>query len=336
MRGNAFRSTRQPRQAVWTNLRPTRYSVKLMAAVLLGHLAAGLLATVGAAQTISKEQLEFYTAEWKGDRFPDGRPKVPDDLLKRMKRVSIEEAWGVLRSHKYENQFDGGWLTIHNDVPVVGRALTAQYMPTRVELAERMKARGNDQGRKGNMNSWPIDALSPGDVYVADGFGKVFEGTLIGDNLGNSIFANSGNGVVFDGSLRDLEGLAEIDGFNAFVRGWDPTAIRDMMLTGLNTPIRIGRATVLPGDVVLAKREGVIFIPAHLAEEVVERAERIMLRDQFGHQRLRERKYTPGQIDGKWNKEINQDFVQWLRQNTETLGVPRTIIEALIRERSAE
>jgi regulator of RNase E activity RraA len=185
------------------------------------------------------------------------------------------------------------------------------------------------------MNSWPIDALRRGDVYVADGFGKIHDGTLIGDNLGNSIFAKSGNGVVFDGSVRDLQGLSEIEGFNAFVRGWDPTAIRDMMLTGLNTPIRIGHATVLPGDVVLAKREGVIFIPPHLAEAVVEQSERIALRDRFGHQRLREGKFTPGQIDTKWTKEIEADFAAWLKENRERLDVPRETVDALLREISA-
>jgi regulator of RNase E activity RraA len=182
------------------------------------------------------------------------------------------------------------------------------------------------------MNSWPIDALKPGDVYVADGFGKIHEGTLIGDNLGNAIFAKSGNGVVFDGSARDLAGLSEIEGFNAFVRGWDPTAIRDMMLIGLNTPIRIGHVTVLPGDVLLGKREGVIFIPPQFAAEVVEKSERIMLHDLFGHQRLRQGKYTPGQIDGKWSKEIDKDFIEWLKQNKERPEVPRATIEALIRE----
>jgi 4-hydroxy-4-methyl-2-oxoglutarate aldolase len=292
----------------------------------LGHVAS--------AQTISREQMVFLTAEWKGERFPDGRPKVPDEILKRIRKVSIEEAWGVLRGHGYNSQFEGDWKTIHADVPVVGRALTAQYLPSRPELAARMLSRGHQEGRIGAMNSWPIDALQPGDVYVADGFGKIYEGTLIGDNLGNAIFAKSGNGVVFDGSIRDLAGLSEIEGFNAFVRGWDPTAIRDMMLIGLNTPIRIGRVTVLPGDVVLARREGVTFIPAQFAEEVVDRAERIMLRDRFGHQRLREGTYTPGQIDGRWTKEIEKDFSQWLLQNKDTLDVPRATIEALIRELS--
>src|SRR5262245_42761425 len=292
---------------------------------------------VAGAQTISREQMVFLTAEWKGERFPDGRPKVPDDILARMRKVSIEEAWGVLRSHGYYSQFEGDWKTIHQNVPVVGRALTAQYLPARPELAVRILRRGHEEGRVGPMNSWPIDALEPGDVYVADGFGKIHEGTLIGDNLGNAIFAKSRNGVVFDGSVRDLAGLTEIEGFNAFVRGWDPTSIRDMMLAGLNTPIRIGRVTVLPGDVVLAKREGVIFIPPQFAQEVVEQAERIMLRDLFGHQRLREKVYTPGQIDGRWTPEIEKDFTQWLMQNTDSLGkdVPRATIDALIRERSS-
>ncbi len=287
------------------------------------------------AQTISREHLVFLTAEWKGDRFPDGRPKVPDQILDRMRKVSIEEAWGLLRSRGYHSQFEGDWKTIHNDVPVVGRALTAQYMPARPELARRLLDRGNREGRVGAMNSWPIDALQRGDVYVADGFGKIHDGTLIGDNLGNSIFAKSGNGVIFDGSVRDLQGLTEINGFNAFVRGWDPTAIQDMILMGLYTPIRIGHVTVLPGDIVLAKREGVIFIPAHLAEAVVDQAERIMLRDRFGHQRLREGTYTPGQIDTRWTREIEEDFARWLKENKDRLDAPRNTIEALIEELSA-
>jgi len=298
--------------------------------------AAGLLELAAAApthaQTIPREQMLFLTAEWRGERFPDGRPKVPDALLERMEHASLEEAWGVLRSHGYHNQFEGGWTMIHQDVPVIGRALTAQYMPERPELAERITERGHAEGRVGAMNSWPIDALEQGDVYVADGFGKIHEGTLIGDNLGNAIFANSGNGVVFDGSARDLEGLAEIEGFNAFVRGWDPTAIRHMMLTGLNTPIRIGRVTVLPGDVVLAKREGVIFIPPHLAEEVATVSEKTRLRDQFGHQRLREGVYTPGEIDTRWTGEIEADFVDWLKENRDELDAPDSTIDALIEE----
>ena len=166
---------------------------------------------------------------------------------------------------------------LHEGEVMTGRALTARYMPARPDIEDVIKEKGKKDGRIGASNSWPIDALQQGDIYVADGFGKIVNGTLIGDNLGNAIYANSGNGVIFDGSVRDMEGLEHIEGFNAFVRGWDPSAIKNMMLTGLNTPIRIGLATVMPGDLVLAKREGVIFIPAHLVEEVITTAEFVAL-----------------------------------------------------------
>ena len=286
------------------------------------------------AQTIPRDQLVQYTSQWDGERYEDGRPKVPDRLLERAKNISIEEAWGVLRNEGYENQFEGNWKMIHEDVPVVGRALTAQYMPSRPDMAEAIEQQGKADGRIGSSNSWPIDELQPGDVYVADGYGKIVDGTLIGDNLGNSIYAKSGNGVVFDGSLRDLGGLEKIEGFNAFVRGWDPSFIKDMMLAGLNTPIRIGRATVLPGDVVLAKREGVVFIPAHLAEKVVTNAEFIALRDQFGHQMLREGKYTPGQIDTQWTDEIKQSFLSWIDQNPDKLPMTRQELDAYLKDRT--
>ncbi len=301
-----------------------------------------LALTVGAAQSTSKQasaiackdRVLFYTSQWEGPRLPDGRPKVSDDILARMRNVSIEEAWAILRNEGYVNQFEGNWKMIHSNVPIVGRALTAQYMPARPDVKKMIDDQGRREGRIGASNSWPIDMLQKGDVYVADGFGKIIDGTLIGDNLGNSIFAKSGNGVVFDGSLRDLEGLEEIKGFNAFVRGWDPSFIQQMMLTGINVPIRIGRAICLPGDIVLAKREGVIFVPAHLATDVVKQAEAIMLRDRFGHQRLKEGKYTPGQIDGKWSDEIREDFFKWLQESIDELPVPKKVIQEILDKRT--
>jgi regulator of RNase E activity RraA len=305
--------------------------------ILLGGLLAVLIAsppTPAQAQFIPQEELTFLTAEWEGERFDDGRPRVPDEIIERMRNVSIEEAWAVLRNHGYHNQYAGEWEMIHDDVPIVGRALTAQYLPSRPELAERITARGQEQGMVGAMNSWPIDALEQGDVYVADGMGKIADGTLIGDNLGNAIYANSGNGVIFDGSLRDLGGLEQIEGFNAFVRGWHPSYIQGIMLGGLNVPIRIGEALVLPGDVVLARREGVIFIPAQHAAEVVETAEIVMLRDRFGHERLRAGTYTPGQIDTRWSDEIREDFFGWLEANIDSLPVPESRIREILEERT--
>ncbi len=302
--------------------------------ILLSPLLLILSLATVTAQTISRDLLMKYTSQWEGERYDDGRPKVSDRLLERAKDISIEEAWGVLRNEGYENQFEGNWKMIHEDVPVVGRALTAQYMPARPDMAKAIEDQGKADGRIGSSNSWPIDELQMGDVYVADGYGKIVDGTLIGDNLGNSIYAKSGNGVVFNGSLRDLGGLSKIEGFNAFVRGWDPSFIKDMMLGGLNTPIRIGRATVLPGDVVLAKREGVVFIPAHLAEKVITNAEFIALKDQYGHQMLREGKYTPGQIDTRWTDEIKQDFMAWLDDNPDKLPMSRAELDEFMKDRT--
>jgi 4-hydroxy-4-methyl-2-oxoglutarate aldolase len=260
----------------------------------------------------SRTDLLVMTPLWKGERYPDGRPKVGDDLLRRMKEVSIEEAWDVLRLRGYDSQFAPGWQMVHPDRPFVGRALTAAYLPARPDLVERIMRTGKQERRIGPSNSWPIDMLQKGDVYIADGCGKVADGTLIGDNLGNAIYAKTGTGVVFDAGARDLDGLKKIDGFNACVRGWDPSFLKNMVLSSINRPIRIGMATVLPGDVILARHEGVIVIPAHLAEEVVVTAEVVALKDEFGHLRLREGVYTPGQIDVPWTASIKADFFRWL------------------------
>ena len=286
------------------------------------------------AQTIPKEELIFLTSDWKGERFADGRPKIPDDLIRRAREIGIEDAWGVLRNEGYNCQFEGNWKMVNEDTPIVGRALTACYMPSRPDLEAHIKERGKKEGRIGNTNSWPIDMLTKGDVYVADGFGKIVGGTLIGDNLGNAIFAKSGNGVVFDASARDLEGLSEIKGFNAFVRDFDPSYITNEVLTRLNTPIRIGHAVVLPGDLVLAKREGVLFIPAHLAEKVIVTAEFIGLRNEFGISMLKAGRYTPGQIDSQWTDAIRNDFLQWLDKHPDKIQMTREQLDTFMKNRT--
>ncbi len=286
------------------------------------------------AQTISKDELIFYTSEWKGERFADGRPKIPDSLIERAKKISIEDAWTVLKNEGYANQFEGDWKTVDDTIPVVGRAVTAMYMPSRPDVEKNIKERGAKQGRKGNTNSWPIDALVKGDVYVADGFGKIIGGTLIGDNLGNSIFSKSGNGVVFNGSARDLQGLKEIHGFNAFVRDFDPSYMEGMVLMGLNTPIRIGHAIVLPGDLVIAQKEGVLFIPAHLAEKVVAISEFVALRDDFSHAMLKAGTFSTGEIDSEWGDNIREAFLKWLQQHPEKGKMTRAHLDSMMQKRT--
>ena len=283
---------------------------------------------------MSREKLIALTPKWEGARFADGRPKVPDDIVERMKAISLEEAWSVLRNNGYKNQFAGDWKIIHPHHIMTGRALTAQYMPRRAAVREVLEKKGAEEGYIGDMVNWPIGKLVEGDLYVADSYGKTNEGPIIGDNLGTSIYAKSKNGVVFNGALRDLEGLEEIEGFNAFVKSWHPSYQMEMMLTGINVPIRIGEATVMPGDVVLAKREGVIFIPPHLAEEVVIKGEFIALKDEFGHLCLREGRYTSGEIDGAWKDEIRKEFLVWLEANPSKIKMSRAQLDEFFKQRT--
>lgn len=284
----------------------------------------------------SPEYIKALTSEWEGERFDDGRPKVSDDLLERLKAISMEEAWGVLRNKGYHNQYEGDWHIINPDEVMTGRVVTAQYMPSRPDLQKQVKEQGKveDRAQTGGTNSWPIDVLTEGDIYVADGYGKIVDGTLIGDNLGNAIYANSKRGVIFDGSVRDEQGLSEIDGFNGWIKGSDPSYIKDMMLTTINAPIRIGRAIVLPGDVVLANQYGVIFIPAHLIEDLVLTSEVTGLRDEFGHLRLREGKYLPGEIDSKWSEEIKADFLEWVNNYPGQLPMTKQELDDYLKERN--
>ena len=294
------------------------------------------------AQQISKEELIFLTPEWKGERFPDGRPKVPDDILKRMKLVTLEEAWAVLKGANYKHAYADGWECINPDSVLVGRALTAAFMPGRPDVQRVIDKKGHEKdGRIKSQNSWPIDMLVKGDVYVVDQFGAHVDGPTIGDNLGNSIFAKTGNGIVYNGAVRDINGLKELGSFTSFFRSYhpshhlnDPSGELNTTLVGINVPTRIGDAMVIAGDVVLGRDGGVIFIPPHLAEQVVKTSEIVRLRDMFGHQRLREQKYTPGQIDSRWSDEIEKDFSAWLNDHIDELPVPKDQIKELLKTRT--
>ena len=278
----------------------------------LTFLVLALLAAIPARAQLgmfSKEQRLELTRQWKGERFPDGRPKVPDALLPRLKTVSAEEAWSVLRGAGFHQQFEPGWKVLNPGERLVGRVVTAVFMPLRLDLNDAINDAGEKEGRVGHgQNSWVIDTLLPGDVLVVDLFGKIKDGTFAGDNLSTSIFAKTGTGLIVNGAVRDTTGISEIKGFRCYVRGTDPSAIADVTLMGINVPIRIGGVTVMPGDVVVSDPEGLTFIPPQLAEKVADYSEITQLQDAWGHQMLREGKYTPGQIDQKWTKDMIKEF----------------------------
>ncbi|MEW5976854.1 MAG: dimethylmenaquinone methyltransferase [Acidobacteriota bacterium] len=230
--------------------------------------------------TLSKEQMIQYTANNPFGRFEDGRPKVPDELLRKLDPLSVENVFGVLPGAKYPNQFEGNWRILHPGKKLVGRAVTAQFMPYRPDVATISEEAAKAKGLCPQANQRVIDMLQPGDVVVVDLFGKVQDGTFIGDNLAAAIYSATQTGFVIDGSIRDLEGIYPM-GIPGYVRGFHPTAIGNVMLTGVNIPIRIGNATVMPGDVVFGDREGIYFIPPHLMEEVINKAQETLIHDEW-------------------------------------------------------
>lgn len=307
--------------------------MKVFRIALLFSLAAILSFNALFAQTISREELIFLTSEWKGERFPDGRPKIPDDLLERAKKIMIDDAWTVLRNEGYLNQYEGNWKMV-NETMMTGRAVTAMYMPSRPDVEAKIKERGAQQGRKGNTNAWPIDVLQKGDFYVADAYGKIDGGPIMGATLANSILSKSGNGVVFDGAARDLQEISRLEGFNAFVRDFHPSFTENMVLMGLNTPIRIGGAMVMPGDLVIATKEGVLFVPAHMAEQVVSTAEFVTRKDLFGFEMVRTNTYSTGEIDSQWTDEIKEAFLKWLAKHPELGTMTRAELDKVMSKRT--
>lgn len=257
------------------------------------------------------ENIRSLTIAWHGERDRNGRPLVPENILNRMELVTTEEAWGVLRKHGYNYGFTGDWKILHPEKVLVGRAVTCRFVPTRVDLNDSVSKLVETEGRIGGQNSWVIDELIENDVVVVDLFGKIRNGTFAGDNLSTAIQTSTRRGMIIDGGIRDSQGILPLEEFNAFVRGFDPSAIADVTLAEINGITRIGEATCLPGDVVLGTLTGVIFIPAHLAEEVVTTSEYIRLKDEFGKLRLSEGVYTPGEVDREFSAAMNEDFERW-------------------------
>ena len=291
----------------------------LLAAVALGATTPPASAQLG---LFTPEQRIAYTRDWQGERFDDGRPKVSDEVLVRLKDVTAEEAWGVLRGRGFHNQFEGGWTVINPGPRLVGRVVTAVFMPLRPDFDAVVREKGKAEGRIGTENSWVIDILQPGDVLVVDLFGKIKDGTMIGDNLGTAIFTKSRNGLIVNGAVRDVSGLQEITGFQVYARGVDPSAIANVMLTGINTPIRIGGVTVLPGDIAVSDPEGITFIPPQLAGNVADDTEMTHFVDEWGHAMLRAGTYTPGQIDGRWTRDMIEAFNAWLASKGTSRRMP--------------
>lgn len=265
------------------------------------------------------EDIVQMTPEWTGERFADGRPRVPENILRRMKNITFEEAWGPLARLGFKHQWECNFKMVQPNQNLVGRAVTTVMVPMRPDLHKAYLDYGHEQeGRKGFFNQWVIDSLVEDDVVVVDLFDKIFEGTYVGGNLSTAISTRTKRGgAVIWGGIRDLEQIVTIKATQTFYRGVDPTGIGGVTMTGFNVPCRIGGALCLPGDVVLGTISGVIFIPPQHAEMVVVGAEKSHIRDVFGFIRLAEKTYSTAQIDTAWTIPMWQDFINWFENDKE-------------------
>ncbi len=283
----------------------------------------------------SPDYVKALTSKWEGERSADGRPKVSDDFLERLHNCTLEQIWGYLGRKGFNNQVEKDWVILKPGETMVGRVVTAQFMPTRPDLDTYIRAQGKSEGRnqKGGINIWPIDILTKGDIYVADGYGKVKNGTLIGSSLGNAIYGKTGKGVIFYGSIRDMQELKDTDGFNAWVKGHDPSYIKDMTPTAINAPIRIGEVTVFPGDVAFANEYGVVFVPAYLVVDLVTESEMVGLRDEFERYMLQLGKYPSGEVHGDWSDKIKDEFRAWFAKYPKKTAITSKEIEAYLAKK---
>lgn len=290
------------------------------------------------AQHVStpSENIIAITSTWKGERFADGRPKVPDDLLQRLKNCTLEQIWGYLYRRGFHNQIEKNWQILKPGEIMVGRAVTTQFMPSRPDLDSLIRNAGKREGKSqhGGINTWPIDVLTTNDIYVADGFGKIKNGTLIGSSLGNAIYGKTGQGVVFFGSIRDMQELKDTKGFNAWIKGNDPSYIQDMTPVSINAPIRIGEATVFPGDVVFANDYGVAFIPPYLVEPLVTSSEMIALKDEFERYMLQLAKYPSGEVHGDWSENMKNEFRKWFSKYSKKTAITSKEVEEYLNKES--
>ena len=294
-----------------------------MPVVAVCACAAALLApTLAQAQvfTMTKEQLIEYTAQNPFERFPDGRPKVPDALMQRARGMSVEEVFGVLPGKGFRNQYEDGFQVLHPGKKLVGRAVTVQFMPARPDVDGVMNAKNRAQGGRGLNNQVAIDLLQPGDVLVVDLFGKKDGGTIVGDNLFYYIMkATKSGGMVVDGAIRDLEGISEMD-MPAYFRSSHPSYITNVMLTGINIPVRIGNVTVMPGDLVVGDQEGVYFIPPQFVQEVVDKADEVHIHDEWTRKKFDEGKYKSSDIySSPRDPELRKEYQEYLKKRLDEI-----------------
>ena len=268
--------------------------------------------------TFTKEQMLKYTAKNPFERFEDGRPKVPDAILEKCKGLSAEEVWAVLGREKsgFPNQYEGNWRILHPEKKLVGRAVTVQFMPFR-----RISSMWRKPMRKPRARA-PAPPISACWIncrtamswwWICSGRSRKAPSRAI-TSRPMSMRPRS-RGMVVDGAIRDLEGISPID-MGVYIRGVHPTPLRNIVLTGYNIPIRIGGATVMPGDVVFGDSEGVYFIPPEKVKEVVDKADITHIHDEWTKAKILSGKYKSTDIyPTPRDPALKKEYEEYLKQH---------------------
>src|SRR5438105_4367373 len=197
-------------------------------------------------------------------------------------------------------------------------------MPLRPDVDEIAKDKAKEHGIPRLTNQAAIDMVQPGDMLVVDLFGKKVNGTIVGDNLFYYLAkAAHAAGLVVDGSIRDLDGISEIE-MPAYYRHADPTPIGNVMLTRINIPIRIGNTAVMPGDLVVGDREGVYFIPPQFAKSVLDQADEIHIHDEWTKKKFAEGKYKSSEIyPSPSDPKLQQEYKEYLQKRLDEIHKQR-------------
>lgn len=263
--------------------------------VFAGFLIASFLISWNTlhADTTAKESVRYLSDTYHpavdylaGDK----KARATDEHLAALEELPLETIWGVLRGMGYEETYFPGMTPTVPGKRLVGRAVTIRYLPRRPDLVEAMEALAEKGGWSSKYHTRAAEESKPGDVLVVDTGGQVEGGVFFGDISALGAQMSGASGAILYGSTRDLDELKEMTDFPVFSMGFHPAGATQIGVDW-NIPIRVGTATVMPGDLVLATDEAVIFFPPTIADEVIAKAKKHRDEEDYKRELVRSKKY---------------------------------------------
>ncbi|HEY7508651.1 MAG TPA: hypothetical protein VIG50_00275 [Vicinamibacteria bacterium] len=278
--------------------------VLLLAPAVAAAQAAGTAAPPGI-----RASRDTYSAIM--DVLKPTRARLTDQQIARLEHLPIEAVWGGVQAKQYRHSFVNGFQLTQPGTKMVGRALTMRYLPVRPDLLDAVQQLGKEGDWFYQYNIRAGEDTRPGDVLVVELGGMVDRATFMGDVTGLGIKSRGAAGVVIDGGLRDLSEFLPWKDFPVYYTGAHASAMADQVGVEWNAPVRIKNVTVLPGDVVVGDESGVLFFPAHLADDVIKAAEDTVYVETFKREMIQGTKYRARDIYPTLSPELERVFEEW-------------------------